>query len=338
MSRRSLLSSLLLLALCAACGAEAKPAESDPWQVVLERLPGALLSVWGSSASDVWAVGGDAGDGLGPMVLHYDGATWQRLDSGVEGDLWWVFGFAHGPVFMGGSNGTVLRVEDDKFERLPTPGSNTVYGLWGSAPDDVWAVGGAGTTPSGGFAWHYDGASFREAAGLPEDIASSANIFKVWGRSAKDVVMVGSDGLLLRYDGKTFARVATETDRTLFTVHGDAERIIAVGGFVDGAIVEADGARFVDVTPERAPQLAGVFQGDEAAFAVGIGGAVYSSESGAWARVSTGLTLREDLHSVWQDERGGVWAVGGQVLSSPLVSGVLIYRGAEVPPGSYSDP
>ena len=46
------------------------------WQVVHEDLDGALLSVWGTSASDVWAVGGDVGDGMGPLVIHFDGTSW----------------------------------------------------------------------------------------------------------------------------------------------------------------------------------------------------------------------------------------------------------------------
>jgi hypothetical protein len=50
---------------------------------VLQNLPAAVLSVSGTSSSDVYAVGADARDGHGPYVIHYDGSTWKRLDTGV---------------------------------------------------------------------------------------------------------------------------------------------------------------------------------------------------------------------------------------------------------------
>ena len=57
---------------------------------MLQALPGALLSISGTSPTDVYAVGADPEDGRGPLVVHYDGASWERLDSGATGDLWWI--------------------------------------------------------------------------------------------------------------------------------------------------------------------------------------------------------------------------------------------------------
>ncbi|HEX2881555.1 MAG TPA: hypothetical protein VHO25_18625, partial [Polyangiaceae bacterium] len=70
---------------------EVQQNETSDWRVIHEELGGALLSVWGRSSSDVWAVGGDSGDGTGPLVLHYDGSRWQQLQTGQDaGTLWWV--------------------------------------------------------------------------------------------------------------------------------------------------------------------------------------------------------------------------------------------------------
>src|SRR5207245_2432077 len=46
---------------------------AGPVHAVLQNLSGALLSITGTSAADVYAVGADANDGTGPMVLHYNG-------------------------------------------------------------------------------------------------------------------------------------------------------------------------------------------------------------------------------------------------------------------------
>src|SRR3954462_10261866 len=125
-----------LVAGLAGCG-------GDRWEVVERNLPGALLSVWGASADDVWTVGGDVGDGKGPMVLHWDGSTFHRLETGQSGDLWWVYGFAGGPIFMGGAGGHILKYENGAFTPMKTPGTDVVFGIWGSSPTDLWAVGGA---------------------------------------------------------------------------------------------------------------------------------------------------------------------------------------------------
>ncbi|HKP63561.1 MAG TPA: hypothetical protein VJV78_42795 [Polyangiales bacterium] len=327
---------VLLMAACSSDGEQAD--ESASWQLVFEDLPGALLSVWGTSDRDVWSVGGDPGDGTGPLVLHFDGRRWERRSTGSTGDLWWVYGFADGPVYMGGKEGTILKYQDGAFDEMDTPGSNTVFGLWGEAADDMWAVGGQGATPSGGFAWRSDGTSWREADGVPDALESSATLFKVWGAAADDIWFVGTDGTLAHYDGASFESDDAPGGHTLFTVHGDGKRTYAVGGEVEGVILENSGSGWKDVAPHDTSQLSGVCAGANVVYAAGINGALYRREQSGWQRVETGLSIREDLHSVWIDPKGGVWSVGGQVLSQPLVRGVMAHRGPKVSGGDYDEP
>ena len=85
-------------------------ADAQPsWSTVFTGLPGALLSVSGSSDTDVWAVGSDSNDGKGPLVLQFDGASWKRYLTGITGDLWWAHVCPNGRIFAGGSLGTILR-------------------------------------------------------------------------------------------------------------------------------------------------------------------------------------------------------------------------------------
>ena len=91
------------------------------WSWVAKSDSAALLSVNGTSASDVWIVGAD--DGKGPVVLHFDGSEWQRRDTGVKGDLWWVNATPEGPVYFAGASALLLRYQNGAFERLqPAPG------------------------------------------------------------------------------------------------------------------------------------------------------------------------------------------------------------------------
>jgi hypothetical protein len=123
-------------------------------------------------------------------------------------------------------------------------------------------------------------------------------------------------------------QVDSSTTRSLFTVHGTAERLAAVGGFGSGVILENDGNGWHDVTPPGIPQLVGVRLTEDGGCAVGSDGAVYQRLEAGWQREETGLALAESFHAVWVDGGGDVWAVGGQ-LGGPLVDGVLVYRGRD---------
>ena len=130
--RRQLCALALSWLLFAACGPDPEGAQ---WVTVVDDLPGALLSVWGTSTTDVWVAGANSLDGQGPQVYHYDGLSWTRMDPVVSGgDLWWVFGFEEGPVFVGGENGIILRYEDGEVEKMSTPFTGVVYGIWGAGP------------------------------------------------------------------------------------------------------------------------------------------------------------------------------------------------------------
>src|SRR5262245_12993850 len=84
---------------CAACpGPDEKPVA---WQVVQEHLSGALLRVWGSSSTDVYAVGSDPKE-EGSLALHFDGEKWTKLNTGTTGDLWWLHKVADDDIRMVG--------------------------------------------------------------------------------------------------------------------------------------------------------------------------------------------------------------------------------------------
>lgn len=321
----------LVLLCLVACGSS-QPAQT--WQVVARHLPSAVISVWGTSASDVYLVGGDPGDGHGPIARHFDGTSWARLDTGQVGNLWWVFGFSGGAVYMGGDGGMILRYQNGGFTRMTTPSDvGTVFGIWGATPDDVWAVGGNSGGESGAFAWRLQGDHWVAAAGFPADLAMGDAIWKIYGRTASDAWMVGTNGKVVRWDGTslTESKVGGES---LFTVHADPEGFAAVGGgFGGGIILENTGSGWHDVSPAGAPGFIGVCLSAQGDYAVGQEGAVYKREGAAWDKTNLGVAIDEQLHSVWLDPSGGVWAVGGQVLTLPLSNGIVLHLGSKIPEG-----
>ena len=298
------------------------------------RAPGAMLSVWGTSSTDVWVVGADARDGTGPTVAHFDGERWSHVPTNEsQGNLWWVFGFEDGPVYMGGDGGVILRYADGAYTKMVTPGTGTVFGIWGATPDELWAVGGD-SAAAGGFAWRLGGDVWTAEPSLPVDVVADAAIWKVFGTHRDDAWLVGSNGVSLRWDGSTLTSGNTGVGSSLFTVHASEGRYVAVGGVGTGFIVENEGEKWVNVTPDPPPPgLSGVALGaDDFGVAVGTFGTILTRNADGWRRIELPFPLDSSLHGAWIDESGGAWVVGGQVFAPPYDEGVVLHWGSEVPP------
>jgi hypothetical protein len=322
--------------------AEPEPAPASPWHILAEDLTGALFSVNGTASDDVWIAGSHRSDGRGPILGHWDGRRWSTFDTGLEAvDLFWV-NMVEGEVFSVGSEGTVLRDSATGFELMPTPGANTLWGVWGARADDVWAVGGE---PSGGtgVVWRYQGNQWEAVDWTTqgEDLPTPSAWYKVWGSARDDVWFCGTEGALMHWDGNGFTAVDSATSRTLLTVHGraDGSLVTAVGGqFTATLVASEEGGDFRDVTPEEAPwQMLGVFHTNRVAYAVGLESFVLRKDRDEpWQLEDTELLLFQSLHGVYIDPDGGVWAAGGQVQTEPYDLGQLVYRGAS-PPERFDD-
>ena len=89
-------------------GSTAAQAADWTWQNPLPQGNN-LTAVWGSSGSDVFAVG-DLG-----TILHYDGSSWSAMSSGTTNDLWGVWGSSGSNVFAVGDFGTILHYGNELF-------------------------------------------------------------------------------------------------------------------------------------------------------------------------------------------------------------------------------
>jgi photosystem II stability/assembly factor-like uncharacterized protein len=122
----------------------------------------AVRALWAADASTAWAVG-------------YDGQAFV-FDASASSDA--------GAPRWGAQNSNT---RDD------------LEGVWGSGPNDVWAVGRSGTmrhTAKGAATWTV----------VPS--ATARDLHAVWGSGPNDVWAVGDDGTILHYDGKAWAPAA----------------------------------------------------------------------------------------------------------------------------------
>ena len=262
----------VMLALVVGCGGEGcgggKDADSsttpagggtsaDCAELAGDALPAALYSAWGSSAWDIWAVGAD--DGTGPLVLHYGGEDWERVQTGTTGDLWWVWGNGTDSRWFSGEGGRVIHHQPsaNSFDEMQAADPDIVlFGLWGTGDDNVYAVGSATDGSGQGTVVHYDGIDWT-AETVPAE-AGSGQVFKIWGSGANDIWAVGSScadheqhrGRHLGHGSRP--RPSTTASRRCSPIDGCGSTLVAVGGFGNAAVARSDdgGATWYNDSPE----------------------------------------------------------------------------------------
>ena len=172
--------------------------------------------IWGSSPSDVFAVG------PGPGIWHYDGSVWTQQTNTVC--LVAVWGSSGRDVFAVGGllshyDGTTWSNQNSGNCRVDSVRS----GVWGSGPADVYAVGYQEAsfrtnTTRHGVIDHYDGTGWTQHLTLAEDVNA------VWVASSADVVAVGSNGLIVHSDGTHWRRESSGTIQSIVAVSGSSAR------------------------------------------------------------------------------------------------------------------
>jgi photosystem II stability/assembly factor-like uncharacterized protein len=210
-------------------------------------LPTPILAMWGTSASDVWAVGagtlGIYGDQVLPSVLHCDGwrdgePNWQPSGTSF-GDAPspepFSFNAIHGNASSGVwivGNGGKTRYSagwnSDRAEWTPV-NSNTSRNLnavWCSPDADVWAAG------EGGSMHRFTRAAGGEYAELTVEVPTTAALRALWGFAADDVWAVGDAGTILHWDGKAWIAEASIQGLTddLFAIWGSSKDDIWIAG------------------------------------------------------------------------------------------------------------
>jgi hypothetical protein len=319
--KRAVLATAFVLALAGCPGTHDQPdaaVDAGPaWQSVVSGLDGALLSVWGTSPNDVWAVGGPRGTTpFAPIILHYDGSAWTRMSVSGGETYWWVHGSSANDVWFVGENGRITHWDGAKLSEMTSGTKATIFGVWAASPTDAWAVGGTPVAMDGGVVendvvLHWDGGAWTPAM-LPMKLGRS--YFKVWGASADDVFVVGEASTIWRRSAGAWTLGPQLAHGTLLTVHGcSANEVYAVGG---RDVLKFDGSAWSAMNVTLTNDVNGVSCGPSGSVViVGFGGLKQRLVSGAW-QDDFGIAPNVDLHGAWSDG-SAYWAVGGDFISNP---------------------
>ena len=228
-----------------------------------------LLGIWGSSESDIFAVG------EGGIIIKYSsGSGWsiKRDYNAANPDLNEVWGSSINAVYAVGNGGTILH-STDQFTNYSTQSSGTtanLYGIWGSAANDIYAVGANGTIlhSTGGGSWS------------PLSSGTLVDLNGVWGSTALDVYVVGDNGTLLHSidQGSTWASFTLGTSSDFNFIWGSSASNIYIAGD-DGIVFHYDGETWTAQDAGTATNLNSVFGvNNPHVFVVGDSGTIVQSQ------------------------------------------------------------
>ncbi|HEY5948282.1 MAG TPA: hypothetical protein VIV40_22450 [Kofleriaceae bacterium] len=246
---------------------------------------GDLGAVWASAADDVF-VAGTAG------IQHFEGSSW------------FATGYPSAPLSFWGNDtvlyaatvaGTIIKQSGASTFAAEFSAPNPLYGIWGSGPTDIFAVGGSGAI------YRYNGTWSKMTN------TDSRGLVATWGAGPTSVFAVGNAGAFLRYDG-AWAALASGTTADLKDVWGaSATDVFAVG--TGGTIVRFNGTSFTTMTSGTTRDLRAVF-GTSATdiYAVGDVGTIVHFNGTSWTSIPAGTGAR--LNDVWGTSSSDILVVG----------------------------
>ena len=302
-----------------------------------------LNGVWGSSRSDVWAVGGVTGSQS--TIIHYDGQSVTTAASPVpQKNLRAIWGAGPTTIWAVGEGGNILRYDGTSW-KVNTTLSEDLYAVWGSSANDIWVAGAndmlAHSTGGGwmvqssglfvlrskpayysiwgtgpGDIWavgdrvaRWNGTTWTAAEG---GMPAAGNCRSIWGTGA-NTVWCGAAGRFYRWDGLQWSVAKELSSESLpSSIAGSGTNAWSVGpsGFI--ASLTQDTWHAVS-DPSLGTFNAAVFVAGAAGavegWAVGRGGTAARTKDGlAWTAES--LNTTSDLNAIWASGPDNIWAVG----------------------------
>jgi len=279
---------------------------------------------------DMWAVGHYNADSVG--AKHYpEGGVWATVVTGIaeQENAWfadvagvavtdyWAVGYRTAGEPLVPVTGLFAKWDGAAWAENDPEGQPPMYGDWGFATDNYWAVGGLMV----GEIWHWAGGPlWVQDYALEQD----ERIFRaVHGYDPLDVWAVGDVGLVSRYNGIAWDTITYQcpTQANLYGVWaansndvwicgGDQAWWGASGG--NGVIFRLMGGLWIpQVLPPEIPTLRAIwgFATDDI-WAVGDWGTILHWDGFTWNLVAEPLETNYDYRGVFGCYPWSVWAIG----------------------------
>ncbi len=290
-----------------------------------------LRAVWGSSAGDVYAVGGDG------TVLHSGdrGASWKKQTTNSISLLFGVSGSGASDVYAVGTLGTALHTSDGgaTWTTYKTGTYLPIHAIHAAAPGRLVAAAGDDLAGSQVLAaapsdqWAVQAALGEISVPRPQQV-EPVELMGIWG-AGDDLVavgeneLVGGGSIVLRSSdgGKSWTKKLDDVGEHLTAVWGSAANDLYAVGFRGTIVHSSDGgASWSPLQSGTDATLYAVWgSGADDVYVVGdLGTILHSGDRGhTWEAQPSGTT--KWLTGVWGSGPSDVYVVGED--------GTILHRG-----------
>ncbi|HUJ60692.1 MAG TPA: hypothetical protein VLX92_19455, partial [Kofleriaceae bacterium] len=221
-------------------------------------------------------------------------------------ELFAVWGSGPNDVYAVGENGVILHDTGTWIGGETLTGEN-LYGLWGTSASNVLAVGYYETDSPILYQGSY-------GAFTPSSTSFTGILDSVWSPGADDIYVLGSTSVYHTTDGSTWP--SRSLPGALARVWGSSATdvyVIGLGG-TGGVVYHSSdgGANWSSPTLDDAPSLFGVW-GSSATdiYVVGDKGTILHSADGGETFTAQTSGTTQPLFAVWGSSASDVYAVGG---------------------------
>ncbi len=279
------------------------------WQVVFQSENAALelRGIAGTGPDHVVAVGHDDADGV---VITYDGVAWTTtLRAEWRGPFNDISAATDGTMIAVGYREMVVHYDGASWEFV-NPGLYTnLNAIWGTGPGNLLVAADDGAI------FHFNGTFWWPTIVSKESYSMNA----IWGSAERDVFAVGDAGTIAHFDGSTWEPMASGVSVNLHGVWGSGPGdVYAVGN--DSTILHFDGANWSRVAHGIEFQPWDIWGASSRnVFVIGADGAIVHFDGAAWRKMAS--YPQQVLFDIWGVSGDAVFVVGAD-------GTILFYNGS----------
>lgn len=187
-----------------------------------------LYDIWGTAPDNMYAVGRFG------TLLHYDGVTCTKIDTGITTTLTGIWGSGPSDIYVSSISGTILHYDGTAWTKKTIKGQY-FNDVWGTAPDNVYAVSSSGAI------YHFNGTTWRK-----KKSNTSKTLTNITGTDKNNIFVTAYAGTIVQYNGKKW---------TSKTLGNSISGIVALspdevfGAGLSGAVVKYDGKKWSSMFP-----------------------------------------------------------------------------------------
>ena len=178
--------------------------DGNKWTTWKLQQFGRLDGVWGTSSSNIYAVGARG------LMLRYDGNTWKKEQSNTQIDLWDIFGLSNNQVYAAGyqdssGSGILLQYDGNLWKTVAKgetiPDSTMLYGAfssnWDNSSDKLYLVGSLSYEGTPGN-WKLSDIPYNTPG---DNIVGLARMNRVRGNNNNNIFICGYYDLIVHWNG-----------------------------------------------------------------------------------------------------------------------------------------